>query len=216
MLLEVDAWVKARAAGITVPITISGVQTSTPLTVTWWNPEEHKRLMGDKRYCFLAIQDIGLRRDVLRTRLGKQHRLWRYKAGTSNHIAQVLRYPEAVKAQYQIALYAHQPRHARTLYPQLLSAYPWVESARISVDLYGDTYPELVPIDSIREDDIRETYPLEAERHIQAIILLSVRCWVFHRSPTEMDTFWNTTVVEFYAQKQDESTDTMESFSVVL
>lgn len=216
MLLEVDAWMKARAAGITVPITIDGTSAARAVDVVWWNPEEHKKLMGDQRYCFIAIQPLGLRRDDDRSRVGPQHRLWRHKSGSAKKIAQVQRYPEAVQALYQVSVYAHKPKHARYLYPQLTNAYPDLLSAQLSVDIYGDGHKENVPINLLRDDNTNEVMPLDAERHVQIDWPIRVRTWIFHRSPEEMVTFWNRFELDFITETYLGATDTTESFSIVL
>jgi len=216
VLLEVDIWVKGRAAGMAVPITIGGASAARPVTVTWYNPEEHARLMGDKRYCFLAIQSLGIRKDKPRQRTSWHHKLWRHQSGTAMKKGQVLRYPEAVWADYQVSLYAHRPRYARYLYSQLVDAYPVFKKSNLAIDIYGDGDTEDVPVRALRGDEIREIHPLEAERHTEMVFDLSVKTFIFHRSPALQNTFWKRLDLVFTDQTRSERFSTSETISIVL
>lgn len=217
MILEVDAWLKTflSTGGLQVPVQISGVMAERNIEVTWWNPEEHVKRMEDRRLPYLSIQPLGFREDTDRRNFSPGIRLWRYKGGSSRKVAQIDRYPEAIIADYQLAVHVERSRHLRIAELRLTRLVTPFMSTKLSVDVYDDTVEVDIPLDVTR-DDIRHTSTEEpgqdeTDRAMTLQTDLHAMTWIFHRSPEERVTFWNRAEITFIETFNNEE----ETFTLV-
>lgn len=217
MIVEIDSYLKTHfsSAGLTVSTRIDGVTSNDPIQITWFDPEEHIKRMGDRRHCFLSIQDMPPREDPDRRWLDPSAKIWRYKPLSANKIVQYDLYPQAIIADYQISIHAAKRMQIRRLYSTLAYAAPPFWPEILNVLAYGGTVGLDVPIDVFREDFRQDEELIQKGNQLIRSVKLSfdlhIYAWIFHKSPSERASFWNRAEVTF----RETERNTEETFSIV-
>jgi len=217
VIVEIDSYLKTyfSTAGLTVSTRIDGTTSNDPVQVVWFDPEEHIKRMEDRRHCFLSIQDMPFREDPDRRWLDPTAKIWRYKTGSANKIAQYDLYPQAIIADYQISVHVAKSMQLRRLYGSLAYAAPPFWPKILNILAYGGTVGLDVPIDIFREDFRQDNETIQSKdkliRSVKLSFDLHIYAWIFHRSPAERTTFWNRAEVTF----RETERNTEEAFYIV-